>query len=143
MRRLLIISLLAIAIAIGGLVSTIVMVQGANANHNTTCGHGNVQVRAFTIIADTNGFNNSRLTTGAWPVLTVHRCDKVVITVVNRDAQAHGLAITGYAPSGVIAPPQTIQTLTFLANQRGQFRIYCNIFCTVHVFMQSGLLLVK
>ena len=141
-RRIVVWSLLVVAVVTASLTAGVVMAQGAS-GHVPACGQGHGTTRSFTIIADLNGFNNSKYLQSSWPVLTVHRCDTVVITVINRDAQAHGLAVTTYAPNGVTVAPGTTQTLRFQANQKGNFRIYCNIFCTVHVFMQNGLLEVK
>ena len=33
--------------------------------------------------------------------------------------------------------------VNFVANEAGKFRIYCNIFCSVHWAMQSGELVVS
>jgi heme/copper-type cytochrome/quinol oxidase subunit 2 len=32
--------------------------------------------------------------------------------------------------------------ITFVANTLGDFKIFCNVLCAVHIFMQSGLLVV-
>jgi hypothetical protein len=96
------------------------------------------------IIADLSGFNNS-IAHGApvnpWPVIRVHQGDLVRILVCNKDAtQPHGFAIETYFPVGVaIAPGQAYQ-IVFKATVSGTFVMYCNIFCTVHVFMVSRLI---
>ena len=97
--------------------------------------------RSFTLIADLNGFNDSRDHQSPWPVLTVHRCDVVSIKIINKDTQAHGFAIDYYAARGTEIPGQQPSTpVQFLASKSGQFKIFCNIYCTVHIFMQNALL---
>ena len=93
----------------------------------------------FTIVADINGYNDSRDHQGPWPVMNVSRCDQVVIKVINNDTQTHGIAIDTYARgTDVVGGQQT--TMSFLASKAGEFRVYCIVFCTVHIFMQNGLL---
>jgi nitrous oxide reductase len=98
--------------------------------------------RPITIVADLNGYNGSKYQTGPWPVATVQQCDKVVITVVNNDTQAHGFAVTYYSNSGLeIVGGEPPQTLSFQATKKGQFTMYCSLgVCTVHKFMTAGLL---
>jgi hypothetical protein len=98
--------------------------------------------RNFTIIASSNGFNDSvSHQQVSWPVLTVHRCDIVKITVINTDTQTHGLAVDYYAARGTdIQGQQTLSLPPFLAYKIGQFRVYCNSRCTIHEFLQNGLL---
>lgn len=101
----------------------------------------------FLIIADTNGFNGSKLF-GApfrnWPIINVSLGKTFSITVCNDDIQAHGFQISYYldTPINSIAPGQS-ETFTITANKAGNFTIYCSIFCTVHIYMQSGLLVVR
>jgi heme/copper-type cytochrome/quinol oxidase subunit 2 len=100
----------------------------------------------FLIIANSNGFNDS-IDHGApqnsWPVIHVPKGTVVNITVYNDDHQAHGFQITHYFDSTIktVAPGQKL-TVVFVADEAGSFKIYCSIFCTVHAFMQSGLLVV-
>ncbi|HZY94648.1 MAG TPA: hypothetical protein VFE98_07310 [Candidatus Bathyarchaeia archaeon] len=70
-------------------------------------------LRTFTIIADSSGFNNSKTQNGIGPLITVHRCDTVVINVVNKDIQAHGFVIVNYAPRGLEVQPGTTQSFRF------------------------------
>ena len=97
----------------------------------------------FTIIANLHGFNDSADHQGSWPVMIVNRCDMVKITIINNDTQAHGFAIDNYAARGVEVEPQQPFTFQFLASTTGSFRVYCNVFCTVHYSMQNGLLNVE
>jgi nitrous oxide reductase len=98
--------------------------------------------RSFTIIANLEGFNDSVSHQGSWPIMSVHRCDTVVIKVVNTDTQSHGFAVSYYAVKGMEIQGQQSQSVTFLATKTGQFRAYCIVVCTVHKLMQSGLLTV-
>jgi heme/copper-type cytochrome/quinol oxidase subunit 2 len=106
------------------------------------CANVRSVVRSFTIIADLNGFNNSKIHQGTGPYLVVNHCDTVLITVVNSDTQAHGFVISYYAPRGIDVQSGTQQTFRFLANKTGQFTIQCNSTCSVHAFMLHGLLTV-
>lgn len=96
--------------------------------------------RNFTIVANINGFNDSRDHQGTWPLMTVNRCDMVVIKIINDDTQSHGFAVDNYAPRGTEVIGQQSATVQFQAVKSGQFRVYCDVYCTVHIFMQSGLL---
>lgn len=98
----------------------------------------------FLVIASNRGFNDS-IDHGApatpWPVITVHQGQQVNIVVCNTDVQAHGFQITHYLESSIesVAPGQLIH-VSFMADQQGNFDIYCSIFCSIHAFMQNGLL---
>ena len=94
----------------------------------------------FTIIANFNGYNESRGHQGPRPLMIVHKCDKVVINVVNTDTQTHGFAVDYYAVKGMEIQGQQSQSVEFLASRTGQFRVYCIVFCTSHAYMQNGLL---
>ena len=98
--------------------------------------------RNFTIVANINGFNDSRDHQGQWPVMSVHRCDRVNITIVNADTQTHGFAIDYYATRGTdVSGRQTYPVpVSFQASKVGQFRVYCISPCSIHAFMQNGLL---
>jgi len=98
----------------------------------------------FLIIADLSGFNDS-IAHGAplnpWPVVHVHLNDFVRFAVCNPDqTQAHGFAIQTYFDSGVALAPGDAVRIEFQAILPGTFVIYCNIFCTVHVFMVGRLI---
>jgi FtsP/CotA-like multicopper oxidase with cupredoxin domain len=98
----------------------------------------------FLIIADLSGFNDS-ISHGApmnpWPVIRVQQGDVVRILVCNKDTtQPHGFAISTYFPAGVAMAPGEAYKVVFTASVPGTFVIYCNIFCTVHVFMVSRLI---
>jgi FtsP/CotA-like multicopper oxidase with cupredoxin domain len=98
----------------------------------------------FLIIADLSGFNNS-IAHGApanpWPVIRVHQGDAVRIIVCNKDTtQPHGFAIDTYFPRGVTIMVGQAYSIVFTATVPGTFVMYCNIFCTVHIFMVSRLI---
>ncbi len=79
-----------------------------------------------------------------WPVIKVHQGQKVTITVMNcASSEPHGFAIAHYLDSGVALPTGSSYTLTFTANEKGTFRMYCSIFCSIHPLMQNGALIVS
>jgi nitrous oxide reductase len=98
--------------------------------------------RNFTFVASISGFNDSvNHQQGSWPIITVHRCDIVKVTIVNSDTQTHGFAVDYYATRGTeVQGGQTLPVQPFLATKTGQFRVFCISFCTIHAFMQNGLL---
>jgi len=96
------------------------------------------------IIADLSGFNNS-IAHGAplnpWPVVRVHLGDFVHFLLCNQDqTQAHAFAIQTYFDTGVALAPGAAFRIEFQATIPGTFVIYCNIFCTVHIFMVGRLI---
>jgi FtsP/CotA-like multicopper oxidase with cupredoxin domain len=96
----------------------------------------------FLIIASKLGYNDSvdhGVPSKPWPVITVNQGQRVDITVCNTDIQAHGFQVAHYFDSTIesIAPGQAVH-VSFVADQPGDFQIYCSIFCSVHAFMQSG-----
>lgn len=105
------------------------------------------QKNGYLIVMSNDGFNDSK-SHGApfknWPVITVQRGSSFSITVCNTDIQPHGFQISYYLDSSIIsvAPGQTL-TFNFVADKTGNFTIYCSIFCTIHIFMQNGLLVVR
>ncbi len=117
--------------AAAGLALTVGLPPGPCANtHGTT--------RTFTVIADLDGYNGSIYQPAPWPEMSVSRCDTVVISLANRDAQTHGLTVEFYANNGIEAQSGQTQTLRFLATTVGQFRVFCHVPSNVHVFMQQG-----
>jgi heme/copper-type cytochrome/quinol oxidase subunit 2 len=92
------------------------------------------------------GLNGSyyKGTSATWPVLNVQQGDQVIIHVINNaSSEPHGFAITHYFNSGTTVRPGQNYTLEFVANQAGTFKIYCNVFCSIHPFMQNGELIVS
>jgi heme/copper-type cytochrome/quinol oxidase subunit 2 len=79
-----------------------------------------------------------------WPVIQVRQNQTVEITIVNcASSEPHGFAIGHYFNAGVTLREGQSYTLTFEASQVGKFMMYCNIFCSIHPYMQNGLLIVS
>jgi nitrous oxide reductase len=98
------------------------------------------------VIADGRGFNGSA-SHGApetpWPVIQVPKGETVNLLLCNLDpVQAHGFAIDHYFDGGVVLKPGDAYKVSFAASATGLFRIYCNIFCTVHRIMSGRLMIV-
>ena len=101
---------------------------------------------SFTVVATQTGYNDS-IGHGApakfWPVMCTHLGEEVTITFINGDTvEPHGFAIAGYDDAGVTVLPGKSTTVTFYASSPGDYKIYCNVICAIHKFMQSGLLVV-
>jgi len=120
-------------------------------NGNTSQSSSTGQVLHFIIIesdppdplAGMNGSYYKPLTT-QWPVIRVHQGDTVIITVINNDSrEVHGFAIVYYDNRGFSTAPGHQHTITFVANKVGSFRMYCNVFCAIHPYMQNGDLIVS
>ena len=98
----------------------------------------------FLVVASNTGYNDS-IGHGApqknWPVISVRQGQNVTIVVCNIDVQAHGFQITHYYDKNevTVSPGQVIK-VNFVADQTGAYVIYCEIFCSIHIYMQSGLL---
>ncbi len=122
------------SLAVGGVLAVVVNFPSSPCSKNPGV------TSHFTIVADVSGFNGSRYQPGSWPIITVHACDTVFITIVNSDTQTHGFAVEYYASNGVEVQGRQSQTVQFVAARTGQFRMFCNVFCTVHIYMQNGLL---
>lgn len=95
------------------------------------------------IIADHSGFNGS-VAHGSpknpWPVITAHKGETVRLLICNVDrVEAHGFAIDGYFDGGVTLRPGQTYSITFTADKAGSFTIFCNVFCTIHIYMKGML----
>ena len=99
---------------------------------------------SFAVLANGLGFNDSVDHDNYWPVMCVHRGNNVTITVENTgSSEPHGFAIAHYYSQGVSIPAGTKVTVKFTADQAGAYSVSCSIYCSVHAFMQSGLLVVS
>jgi heme/copper-type cytochrome/quinol oxidase subunit 2 len=110
--------------------------DGGNTQTNTNSIH-------FTIVISENGFNGSVSHGSAqWPIMNVHKGQSVIVHVeeTSDSVQPHGFAIDHYLVSGIILRPGESHDVAFTADQTGTFRVFCNIFCTIHPYMQNGLL---
>jgi hypothetical protein len=101
----------------------------------------------YLIVANQNGFNDSiqhGAPTRQWPIINIKEGATVDITVCNSDVQAHGFQVTHYFDSNIetVSPGEVVH-VSFVADRVGNFTIYCSIFCSVHIYMQSGLLAVS
>ncbi len=102
----------------------------------------------FLIVADLSGFNDSvdhiqNSPNEPWPVIRVSKGDRVNVLVCNMDDYSpHGFAIQHYFDVGVALMPHDSYRISFVADEDGTFTMYCNIFCPVHPYMQSGELVV-
>lgn len=102
----------------------------------------------FLIIASQLGFNDSvdhGVPENNWPVLNVKLGQNVTIVVCNADpSQAHGFQIDHYYVAQLVSIASGhVLRVSFIADKAGSFRIYCQIFCTVHWAMQNGQLIVS
>jgi len=135
------------AIANGLSCSTISKDPSPNSG-NATAGNG--PAASFLIVAADpgspyEGFNGSayHLLT-PWPVMRVHLGQQIVITVMNcASSEPHGFAITHYLDSGITLASGGIYTVNFTADEKGTFKVYCDILCAVHPYMQNGELVVS
>ena len=139
-NKMLAIIVIIVAAALGGGIMTL-----AIGLPSSPCAGIPGSTRSFTVMAKINGFNDSvNHQQGSWPILNVHRCDIVKVTIINGDTQVHGFAVDYYATRGTeIQGGQTLSLPPFLPTKSGQFRVFCISFCTIHAFMQNGLLNVK
>ncbi len=145
-RRLL---LIVAVVVVAASTAALFYVVGGGPSSGCTTGPGvgsGGQTQNLLIVASITGFNDSAdhgVPANCWPVIHIQKGTLVNITVSNIDKQPHGFSIDHYYDSSVVtvAPGQTIH-VSFVANETGNFRIYCSIFCTVHWAMQSGELIV-
>jgi hypothetical protein len=101
----------------------------------------------FLIIASQLGFNDSvnhGVPEDNWPVMNVRLGQNVTIVVCNADpSQAHGFQVDHYYVAQLVSVASgQVLRVSFIATQAGSFRVYCQIFCTIHWAMQSGQLVV-
>jgi len=100
--------------------------------------------QSFTVVATQSGYNDS-IGHGApskpWPVLCAHSGETVTVTVINADSvEPHGFSVAGYLDAGITVLPGKTETISFYASSPGDYKVYCNVICAVHVYMQSGVL---
>lgn len=99
----------------------------------------NSSVARFLIVMSDKGYNESMLhgaPSNLWPVMYVSKGQQVQITVLNNDSiEPHGFAINHYFDRGTALAPGQSYTITFTASDPGRFIIYCNIPCSIHVYM--------
>jgi len=143
-RRAAIVVLIVVLIGAGATLSLYFVSEGGSGGSRPLPPGCAKPADGFVIIASDTGYNDS-IGHGApqknWPIVTVKQGQNVTIVVCNIDVQAHGFQITHYYDQNrvTITPGQVIR-VNFVANRAGSFDIYCEIFCSIHVYMQSGLL---
>jgi hypothetical protein len=143
-RRAAIVVLIVVLIGAGATITLYFVSEGGGGGSRPLPPGCAKPANGFVIIASNTGYNDS-IGHGApqknWPIVTVQQGQNVTIVVCNIDVQAHGFQITHYYDKSevTITPGQVIR-VDFVANQAGSFDIYCEIFCSIHVYMQSGLL---
>jgi hypothetical protein len=113
---------------------------------------GNGQNASFLIVetdppspfAGINGSYYVPITT-QWPVLHVKMGQTVTIHVINcASSEPHGFQVQSYDDrQNISIQPGGSYDVTFVASRAGTFRIYCNIQCAIHPFMQNGALVVS
>jgi len=96
----------------------------------------------FLIIANSQGYNDS-LDHGApaqsWPILDIAEGSSVTITVCNTYQQTVSFQVAHYLQSEIESVlPGHVLTVSFFADQKGTFDIYCEIFCAIHLYLQGG-----
>ena len=150
MRKLRILTVIVVIAAIG-VGSVTAFWYAAFLSSQPSQSSSSVQVVRFIIIesdppdpmAGMNGSYYKPLGT-QWPVVRVHLGDTVIITVINNDSrEIHGFAIVHYDDRGFSLAPGQQHTITFVANEAGTFRMYCNVFCAIHPYMQNGAVIVS
>ncbi len=99
----------------------------------------------FLVIENSLGYNDSvdhGVPQSYWPILCVHEGDTVQLTVENTGSEPHGFVIAHYYEQGISLTEGQRANITFVAGKAGSFIIYCDIFCSVHQWMLSGILVV-
>jgi len=96
----------------------------------------------FLIVASSLGYNESMAhgaPTQSWPVMAIPAGSNVTITVCNTYQQAVGFQVVHYLQDRVesVAPGHAL-TVSFVADEKGTFTIYCGIFCSIHLYLQGG-----
>jgi heme/copper-type cytochrome/quinol oxidase subunit 2 len=150
MRKVQILTVIAIIAAIG-VGSASAFWYAAFLSSQPSQSSSSIQVVRFTIIesdppdpmAGMNGSYYKPLGT-QWPIIRVQLGETVIITVMNNDSrEIHGFAIVHYDDRGFSLAPGQQHTITFVANEAGTFRMYCNVFCAIHPYMQNGAVIVS
>jgi len=143
-RRIVVVLLVVALLGVGATTALYVASRGGSPSNRPLPSGCLKPAGGFLIIASDVGYNDS-IGHGApqknWPIVDVKQGQNVTIVVCNIDVQAHGFQITHYYDKNevTLTPGQVIK-VNFVASQEGSFDIYCEIFCSIHAYMQSGLL---
>jgi hypothetical protein len=143
-RRILLVLLVVVLLGVGATTALYLASRGASPTGRPLPAGCDKPQGGFLVVASDTGYNDS-IGHGApeknWPIIDVKQGQNVTIVVCNIDVQAHGFQITHYYDqSEVTLTPGQVIKVTFVASQAGSFDIYCEIFCSIHIYMQSGLL---
>jgi hypothetical protein len=143
--------LLAVAIIGAGTVTSLyVLSLGRGSSTASTLPPGCTKpAGGFLLVASHLGWNDSVLmgagvTPGVvWPKMTVTQGQTVTVTVCNTDVQAHSFQVAHYeqGAANTLVPGQ-VKTFQFVATDAGTFQVYCEIECSIHIYMQAGQLVV-
>jgi hypothetical protein len=139
-RRTLVV-LIVVSAAVAAILSTTYVADLGRSSSSLPPGC-NKPAGGFLIIASNAGFNDSEghgAPSQVWPIITVKQGSTVTVTVCDTDRQAHSFQIGHYleGSQNTMVPGQVLQ-FSFVAAQAGTFQIYCEIFCTIHIYMQNG-----
>jgi len=143
-KRIILVLLVVVLLGAGATTALYVVSRGGSGGSRTLPSNCVKPSGGFLVVASDTGFNDS-IGHGApeknWPILAVQQGQNVTIVVCNIDVQAHGFQITHYDDQNeVTIVPGQVYKVSFIADKLGSFQIYCDIFCSIHVYMQSGLL---
>ena len=101
-------------------------------------------VGGFLIIASELGYNDSRAhgaPAESWPILQITQGTDVNITVCNTYVAPVGFQVQHYLQSQVeTILPNSVVSISFVANETGSFSIYCAVFSAIHLYLQGGVL---
>tara|TARA_Y100000310_G_C20284077_1_gene623985 strand:- start:45 stop:497 length:453 start_codon:yes stop_codon:yes gene_type:complete len=73
--------------------------------------------------------------------INVNKGDKVILHIVSTDVE-HGFAINEFNIDVNLKPGQTVD-IEFIANKKGEFLIFCNVFCGIGHSDMEGTLIVN
>jgi hypothetical protein len=144
-KRIVLVLLVVVVLGVSATTTLYLLSKGATPGSRPLPANCVKPADGFLIIASNTGYNDS-IGHGApekdWPIITVSQGQNITIVVCNIDVQPHGFQIANYwaPPPLVTIVPGQVYKVNFIADKVGSFQIYCDIFCTIHPFMQSGLL---
>ena len=117
--------------------------QGTTLNVGSALPEGCARpANGYLIVASSLGYNDS-VAHGApirsWPVLDITEGSNVTLTICNTYQQAVGFQVVHYLQDKLetVLPGQVL-TISFVADQRGAFGIYCSVFSPIHLYLQGG-----
>jgi cytochrome c oxidase subunit 2 len=118
----------------GGQPPQVVVEQPPAENTTAQQPGANPQVKEFTVVARRFSFDPA--------VITVQQGDTVRITASSADV-VHGLALPDFNVNLRLEPGAQPQTATFVADKKGTFTFYCNVYCGAGHTDMKGQLIVE